>query len=156
MDRNELIDNISAHGNPIRAVLQGLNTEHLERIHRGDDAEQPNRTAFPFRLPGEALPCNVYLIEWEDGAGYVGMTSQSIIERMARHFEQIHLGIASYEFLRRYEAGVGYRFQCLHTDLDRRTAEALEVQEIKNRTNLLNLVHNQNLLHRRNTNRLNR
>ena len=106
--------------------------------------------------PGEALPCNVYLIEWEDGAGYVGMTSQSIIERMARHFEQIHLGIASYEFLRRYEAGVGYRFQCLHTDLDRRTAEALEVQEIKNRTNLLNLVHNQNLLHRRNTNRLNR
>ena len=28
MDRNELIDNISAHGNPIRAVLQGLNTEH--------------------------------------------------------------------------------------------------------------------------------
>ena len=49
-----------------------------------------------------------------------------------------------------------YRFQCLHTDLDRRTAESLEVQEIKNRTNLLNLVHNQNLLHRRNTNRLNR
>ena len=59
------------------------------------------------------------------------MTGQSIITRMEQHFKQIHLGIASYEFLRRYEAGIGYRFHCLHTDLDRQTAEAMEVQEIR-------------------------
>ena len=34
MDRNELIDRIFAQGNQIRAVLQGLDTEHLERINR--------------------------------------------------------------------------------------------------------------------------
>ena len=33
MDRNELIDRIFAQGNQIRAVLQGLDTEHLKRIH---------------------------------------------------------------------------------------------------------------------------
>ena len=34
MDRNGLIDRIFARGNRIRAVLQGLDTEHLERINR--------------------------------------------------------------------------------------------------------------------------
>ena len=34
MDRNELIDRIFAQGNQIRAVLQGLHTEHLNRINR--------------------------------------------------------------------------------------------------------------------------
>ena len=149
MDRNELIDRIIAQGNQICAVLQGLDIEHLKRIHSWYDVEQPNRTAFPSRLLGEHAPCNVYLIEWDDGRGYVGMTGQSIITRMEQHFGQIHVGIASWEFLRRYETGIGYRFHCLHTNLDRRTAEAMEVQEIKNRTNLVNLVHNQNLLHRR-------
>ena len=119
MDRNELIDRIIAQGNQICAVLQGLDTEHLKRIHGWYDVEQPNRTAFPFRLLGEHDPCNVYLIKWDDGRGYVGMTGQSIITRMEQHFGQIHVGIASYEFLRRYEMGIGYRFHCLHTNLDR-------------------------------------
>ena len=149
MDRNELIDHIVARSDQLKAVLQGLDTEHLERIHDWYQAEKADRHAFPFRLETEASPYNVYLIEWDDGRGYVGMTGQSIITRMEQHFGQIHVGIASYEFLRRYETGIGYRFHCLHTNLDRRTAEAMEVQEIKNRTNLVNLVHNQNLLHRR-------
>ena len=196
MDRNELIDRIFAQGNQIRAVLQGLHTEHLNRINRWyesqpvipdfrsdpenikawkeeieelreqiaspdfvGDREKIRRklreirewlqlTVFP-KLVGEADPYNIYLIEWDDGRGYVGMTGQSIITRMEQHFGQIHVGIASYEFLRRYETGIGYRFHCLHTNLDRCTAQAMEVQEIKNRTNLVNFVHNQNLLHRR-------
>ena len=169
MDRNESIDRIFAQGNLIRAVLQGLDTEHLERINRWYESqpivpdfrsdiaqlrewEQQIKEWTIERIPqlsGEEAPYNVYLIEWDDGRGYVGMTGQSIITRMEQHFGQIHLGIASYEFLRRYEAGIRYRFHCLHTNLDRQTAEAMEVQEIKNRTNLVNLVHNQNLLHRR-------
>ena len=196
MDRNELIDRIFAQGNQIRAVLQGLHTEHLNRINRwyeskpvvpdfrsdiarlreweqeikdlretggfhsafGDPTKHSRweqeikewiqLSVFP-KLSGEEDPYNVYLIEWDDGRGYVGMTGQSIITRMEQHFGQIHVGIASYEFLRRYETGIGYRFHCLHTNLDRCTAQAMEVQEIKNRTNLVNFVHNQNLLHRR-------
>ena len=146
MDRNKLIDNIIAQGNQIKSILQGLDTEHLKRIHDWHDAEQVNLAKYPLQLPGEEHPYNVYIIEWEDGMGYVGMTSQSIIQRMTRHFEKIHIGIASYEFLRRYDAGIGYRFHCLHTNLDKPTAEALEVQEIQDRDNLVNLVHNQNLL----------
>ena len=170
MDRNELIDRIFAQGNQIRAVLQGLHTEHLKRINRWYESnpvvpdfrsdiarlreweqqikEWIQLSVFP-KLSEEEEPYSVYLIEWDDDRGYVGMTGQSIITRMEQHFGQIHVGIASYEFLRRYETGIGYRFHCLHTNLDRRTAQAMEVQEIKNRTNLVNLVHNQNLLHRR-------
>ena len=144
-----MIDCIFARSDQSRAVLQGLDTEHLQRIHNWHQTEQADRIAFPFQLVEERSPFNIYLIEWEDGSGYVGMTGQSIMARMARHFDQIHLGDANYEFLRRYEVGIGYRFHCLHTDLDRRAAEALEVQEIKNRTNLLNLAHNQNLLRRK-------
>lgn len=148
MDRNELINNIIAQGNQIKSVLQGLDTEHLKRIHDWHDAEQVNLAEYPLQLPGEEHPYNVYIIEWEDGTGYVGMTSQSIIQRMTRHFENIKIGEAQYEFVWRYEAGIGYRFKCLHTNLDRRTAEAMEAQEIKTRTKLLNIVHNKNLLYR--------
>ena len=144
MDRNELIDRICAQGNQIRAVLQGLDTEHLQRISHW---YKSRKGAFPM-VAGEERPYNVYLIEWEDGTGYVGVTSHSIIQRMEHHFKNIHLGCANYEFFRRYEAGIGHRFHCLHTILEAREARRLEIQEIQTRNNLLNIAHNQNLLNR--------
>ena len=144
MDRQMLIDHIFAKGRNARAVLQGLETEHLERIEQWYASGE--RSDFPASIAGEGRPFNVYLIQWEDGAGYVGMTSQSIMDRMERHFENIHLGEGSYEFVWRYEAGIAYRFHCLHTNLDARQAKGLEVQEIQARENLLNLVHNKRLL----------
>ena len=115
MDRNELIDRIFAQGNQIRAVLQGLHTEHLKRINRWYESnpvvpdfrsdiarlreweqeikEWIQLSVFP-KLSGEEEPYNVYLIEWDDGRGYVGMTGQSIITRMEQHFGQIHLDLS--------------------------------------------------------------
>ena len=97
-------------------------------------------------LPGEGSPYNVYIIEWEDGAAYVGMTGGAVKERVDRHFEGIDIGEGVYEFVWRHEAGIAYSVKCLHTNLDRHTAEAVERQEIRGRKRLLNIVHNKSFL----------
>ena len=146
MDRNDLIDYIVSQEHDIKAVLQGLETEHLERI-RGwyaSDRSEP----FPYLIEGESNPFNVYFIEWEVGSGYVGMTGRSIMNRMLGYFKWIDMEEGNYEFVRRYQQGIGYRFHCLHTNLTKQRAEVLEIQEIRSRNNLLNIAHNQNLLNR--------
>ena len=144
MDRNDLIDYIVSQEHDIKAVLQGLETEHLERIKHWYESQEERANL----LHGECAPWNVYLIQWEDGAGYVGMTGQPIMKRMEHHFRNIYLGIGNYDFVLRHERGIGYRFHCLHTNLTKQRAEVLEIQEIRSRNNLLNLAHNQNLLNR--------
>ena len=73
MDRNGLIDYIDytvSQKHDIKAVLQGLETEHLERI-RGwyaSDRSEP----FPYLIEGESNPFNVYFIEWEGWFGLCG------------------------------------------------------------------------------------
>lgn len=142
MDREALIDYIFKKGHDSRPVLEGLETEHLERIKvwYESKAERDNmravirdianatererkftecleKTAFP-NIAGERHPHNVYLIEWEDGYGYVGRTSEYIIDRMEHHFKYIDLDLGNYEFVVRYQVGIGYRFRCLHTGLN--------------------------------------
>ena len=82
MDRNDLIDYIVSQEHDIKAVLQGLETEHLERIKHWYESQEERANL----LHGECAPWNVYLIQWEDGAGYVGMTGQPIMKRMEHHF----------------------------------------------------------------------
>ena len=142
MDRNDLIDYIVSQEHDIKAVLQGLETEHLERIKHWYESQEERANL----LHGECAPWNVYLIQWEDGVGYVGMTGQPIMKRMEHHFKKIHLGRGNYYFVLRHERGIGYRFHCLHTNLTKQRAEVLEIQEIRSRNNLLNIAHNQNLL----------
>lgn len=164
MDRQALIDYIFAKGPDSHPVLEGLETEHLERIKvwYESQAERDNmravirdidnrtererkftewleKTAFP-NIAGERHPHNVYLIEWEDGYGYVGRTSKSIMERMEGHFEHIDLGLGDYEFVVRYEVGIGYRFRCLHTGLNEAEAYHKEIEEITSRHRLLNVT----------------
>ena len=103
-------------------------------------------SVFP-KLTGEGHPYNVYLIEWEDGAGYVGMTSLSIMDQVARDVGQIHSVIAHYALLPRRQAGVGYRFRCLHTNLDQPTAEALKAQEINDRRQIVHLFKSSQITH---------
>ena len=165
MDRQALIDYICAKGHDSRPVLEGLETEHLERIKVWYESKADRdklravirdidnttererkltqwleKTAFPY-IAGERQPHNVYLIEWEDGYSYVGKTSKSIMERMEGHFKHIDLGLGNYEFVMRYQVGIGYRFRCLHTGLDQHGAWR---KEIAGRRRLLNEMYNKN------------
>lgn len=147
MDRLQLIDHIERQGSEIKAVLQGLETEHLITIADWYNTQPRQLAEYPLKISGEEKPFNVYIIEWDDGSAYVGYTHQSIVGRMKQHFKNIHIGVANYDFTKRYQAGIGYGFRCLHTNLDKHDAEALEIIEIQNRNNLVNIVHNQNPLH---------
>ena len=66
------------------------------------------------------------------------------MERMEGHFEHIDLGLGDYEFVVRYEVGIGYRFRCLHTGLNEAEAYHKEIEEITSRHRLLNVTYNKN------------
>ena len=134
----------------LNRLMTTADEDEREAFHQAV-REQVLSEASHLLLEGEGYPYNVYLIEWEDGCAYVGMTSKSILERMTSHFATIDLGIGSLGFVQRWGAGVAYRFRCLHTNLSESDARWLEIQEISARQNLINVMHNDNPVRLKNT-----
>ena len=107
MDRANLIEYLSKWDNPL--VLTGLATKQLEAMFDWHNTPQEKRTPdYLMKFP-HPLPCHkisVYRINWSDGAQYVGMTGQDIMDRLCQHFEDLDNRAA---FAMRQQAGQGIR-----------------------------------------------
>ena len=144
MGREELVNSaaISDPGTP-RAVLEALPSWTLERI--ADPSLVPRREGEPelarigraYELPGETGSTSVYRITFADGAVYVGFTRQLIVDRLA---DQLGFGRGwgTFAVMRRAEAGMAYRVECLVSGLSRDAARARRDAEIRALTKPLN------------------
>lgn len=144
MNRRELVNRaaVSDPSTP-RAVLEALPSWTLERI--ADPSLVPRREGEPelarigraYELPGEIGSTSVYRIRFADGAVYVGFTGQLIVDRLA---DQLGFGRGwgTLAVMRRAEAGIDYRIECLVSGLSRDEARARRDTEIRARTKPLN------------------
>lgn len=146
MDRQQLLNVLIEKGYS-KPYLNGLKTEHLERIvntfeTKGEDGSEAKAVGL---LPGEVSgKYHVYCIQFEDGAAYVGMTGQSIEERINDHFGAIQgnpaylpdlefaaeHGIGTAAIVQRAVKGVAYRIQCLAFADTEREIRRIEYEEI--------------------------
>ncbi len=137
MDRQELVNRaaVSDPGTP-RAVLEALPSWTLERI--ADPSLVPPREGEPelarigraYELPGEIGFTSVYQIRFADATVYVGFTRQLIVDRLA---DQLGFGRGwgTFSVMRRAEAGISYRIECLVSGLSRDAARARRDDEIR-------------------------
>lgn len=144
MDRQELVNRaaVSDPSTP-RAVLEALPRWTLERIAdpslvplREDEPELA-RIGRAYELPSEIGSTSVYRITFADGAVYIGFTRQLIVDRLA---DQLGFGRGwgTFSVMRRAEAGIAYRVECLVSGLSRNDARARRDAEIRALTKPLN------------------
>ena len=144
MDRQELVNRAAASDpNTPRAVLEALPSWTLERI--ADPSLVPPREGElelarigrAYELPGEIGSTSVYRITFADGTVYVGFTGQMIVDRLA---DQLGFGRGwgTFSVMRRTEAGIAYRIECLASGLSRDEARTRRDAEIRALTKPLN------------------
>ena len=108
-----------------RRLFGGLHTAHLLELCTTIAADGDRKQ--PLNLPGEAGGYSVYRIQFADGAAYVGMTSQPVFRRIARHLN----GEGSTEVWRHFAGSLEYRLDVLASGLSERRAREREAREIR-------------------------
>ena len=122
--RADLIDALVLDGRGKRAVLEGLPRKMLERLVDLDHANMRLvEIGRAYRLPGEQDGHSIYAIAFEDGAAYVGMTGQMVMDRLEDHFgEGERGGFGTLAIVERRAAGLAYRFKVLASGLTQEEA----------------------------------
>ncbi len=91
-------------------------------------------------LPNETFGYSIYCISFGDGSAYIGRTHQWIIDRISEHFGY-NGARKTPRIMRRVNAGIPYRFECLVSGLSELEAKIWEKIEINNLEKPLNIKH---------------